>query len=104
MFILQGIGESQQQGSATLEAIEWVGVGNLQAAGHGGNIELPEACTVDLAGLGRMGAEDTRLEHFQAGDGKPLAAAIDSARLLALVLPFCSGACVQEDRDQEEVD
>lgn len=104
LLVLKRVGKPQQETGAPFEAVQGVLAGHLQAASHDSRVELPETCAVHLAGLSRVAAEDAGLEHLQTGDGKPLASAVDSARLLALVLPLGAGACVEEDGDEEQVE
>jgi hypothetical protein len=102
-LVLQRLGETEKEVGATLEAVNGVCVGDLQATCHGCNVQLPQSRTVDLTGLLGVAAECAGLEHLETGYGETLAAAVDLARLLALVLPLGSSAGVEEDGDEEQV-
>jgi hypothetical protein len=103
-LVLQSLSETQQEVGASFKAVDGVGRGDLQATGHDVDVELAQTGAVDLAGFLGIAAEGARLEHFETGDGEALAAAVDFARLLALVLPFCASAGIEQDGDKEEVD
>lgn len=103
-LVLQRIGKLRQEAGASLQAVQGVLIGHLQATCHGPQIHLPQAGTVDLERLVGRAAEQACFEHLQAGDGQALATAIDLTRLLAAVLPLGAGARVQQDRDEEQVD
>jgi hypothetical protein len=102
-LVLQSLSETQQEVGASFKAVDGVGRGDLQATGHDIDVELAQTGAVDLAGFLGVAAEGARLEHFETGDGEALTAAVDFARLLALVLPFCASASVEQDGDKEEV-
>lgn len=103
-MVLQCLGESDKQVCSSLEAVNGVRLVGLEAAGHDGEVELSQTSAVDLAGLLGVAAESAGLEHLETGYGKALAATVDLARLLALVLPSRSSAGVEENRDEKEVE
>jgi hypothetical protein len=77
---------------------------DLKAFGHCVDVQLPEALAIDLARLGRVAAEGAGLEHLQARNCKTFGPSVDSARLLALVLPGCASTGIEEDGDEEKID
>jgi hypothetical protein len=103
-LVLQRLGESDEQVRAALEAVDGIRLVGLQTAGYDGQVQLLQTGAVDLAGLLGVAAEGAGLKHLETGDCKALAAPVDLARLLALVLPFGAGAGVEEHRHDEQVD
>ena len=103
-MVLQRFSEAEEQTGATLEAVNWVRRRHLQTTRYCGDVQLLQPRTVHLEGLSGVAAEGAGLEHLQAGHGEALAAAVDSARLLALVLPLGAGASVEQDGNEEQVE
>lgn len=103
-LVLQCLGKSNEQARSSLEAVDGIRLVHLQAARHDGEVQLLQTGAVDLAGLPGVAAEGAGLEHLETGDGKAFAAAVDLARLLALVLPLGAGAGIEQDGHEEEVE
>ena len=63
-----------------------------------------QALSIDLMRLAGIAAESTRLEHLQARNCQSFTSAVCPSILFALVGPCGSGARVQQDRDEEQVE
>lgn len=104
LLVLKSISQPHKKAGATLEAINWILLGHLQATSHHLHVQFSEATAVNLASLRGVGAEHASLEHLQAGDSEALTPSVDPPGLLALVLPLCSCASVEENGYDEQVD
>ena len=76
----------------------------LHALGEHIHRDLLQAGAIHLTRFSGVAAEQTRLEHFQRGDGQPLAARKDLAGFLGPVGPRGASTSVQENGDNKEVD
>src|SRR5215472_2247260 len=96
-MVLKGVCKSHEQSSSSLQAVNRIIFRDLQAVGHGPDIEFPQSSTVHLTWFEWIAREDASFEHLQAGDGQTLTASVYLTRLFAPVMPLRAGAGVEED-------
>lgn len=76
----------------------------LHAFGQHLDSNLLQSGTVNLAWLGGVTAEKTALEHFEGRNGQAFTTRKVLAGLLGSVGPPGACACIEENRDDEQID